>query len=124
MKIKTSLAVCTAALFIAFPLAAQTANSNGNSGGNGNGNGGGNGNGHGDHGNHGNNSNHSGHDDDGNSAGHRKDAPHGFGDRNLVLANRTSAAAVAGAMSSVTFALKSGSMQSTNGTTIPATAQR
>ena len=49
MKITLRLAVCTASLFVAFPLLAQT------------------------------NSDHSGHDSDGNSAGHRQDRPHGFG---------------------------------------------
>ena len=113
MKMKTSLAICTASLFVAFPLAAQGADHPGN-----------NGQGHAyGHDKHGNNSNHSGHDSDGNSAGHRQDAPHGFGDRNLVLPTATSVAAVAGAITSVTTDLKSGSMRSTNGGTIPEAAQ-
>jgi len=120
MKMKTSLAICTASLFMSFPLAAQSTANHGNGNGNGNGNGHGNGDGHGHHPN---NSNHGGHDDDGNSAGHRQDRPHGFGDRNLVLPSGTPVAAVAGAMTSVTSELKSGSMRSTRGATISEAAQ-
>ena len=94
MKLKIPLMVCTASLFVAFPVLAQ-----------------------------GNNSNHSGHDEDGKSAGHRQDAPHGFGDRSLVLTNPTATAAVAGAMTSVTNTLKSGSLTTQAGAMIPPTAQ-
>ena len=115
MKLKISLVVCTASLFVAFPILAQA------------------------------NTDHSGHDNDGNSAGHRQDRPHGFGDTdhtnhdndgnsaghrqdgphgfNLVLANPSATAAVATAMTSVTRTLKSGSMTTGVGTVIPASAQ-
>ena len=91
MKLRISHLVCTASLFVAFPILAQ-----------------------------GNNSDHSGHDNDGNSAGHRQDGPHGF---NLVLANPAATAAVATAMTSVTRTLKSGSMTTAAGTVISASAQ-
>ena len=116
MKLRISHLVCTASLFVAFPILAQ-----------------------------GNNSDHSGHDSDGNSAGHRQDAPHGFGNTdhtshdndgnsaghrqdgphgfNLVLANPAATAAVATAMTSVTRTLKSGSMTTAAGTVISASAQ-
>jgi len=109
---KLSLAFCTAALFAAYPVLAQSRPAEE-----------GHGQGHGHKG-HGNNSNHSGHDDDGNSAGHRKDRPHGFGDDdNLVLTNPTDAAAVAATMTSVTTALKSGSLLSASGAEVPQAAQ-
>jgi hypothetical protein len=118
MKKKLALAVLTASFYVAFPLVAQNSqtNNNGNHGTGGN-------HGDGNNGNHRNNSNHSGHDDDGNSAGHRQDAPHGFGDRNLVLANHTDAAAVSSAVTSVTAALKSGSMVTLAGSPLPSTVQ-
>jgi len=103
MKLKISLMVCTASLFAVFPVLAQRQD--------------------GSHGHHGNNSNHSGHDEDGKSAGHRQDGPHGFGDRNLVLATPEATAAVATATSSVTAALRSGSLKTSSGTVIPASAQ-
>jgi hypothetical protein len=127
MKKKLALAVLTASLYVAFPLVAQNSqtNNNGNHGTGGNHGDGNNGNhGDGNNGNHfGNNSNHSGHDDDGNSAGHRQDAPHGFGDRSLVLANHTDAAAVASAVTSVTASLKSGSMVTPAGSPLPPNVQ-
>jgi hypothetical protein len=119
MKKQLALAVLTASFYVAFPLVAQSSqtNNNGNHGTGGN-------HGEGNNGNHhGNNSNHSGHDDDGNSAGHRQDRPHGFGDRNLVLSNHADAAAVAGAVSSVTASLKSGSMVTPSGSPLPSTVQ-
>ena len=109
MKIKLALALCTAFLFSAFPILAQS--ESGFEHGRGKGRG------------HGNNSNHSGHDDDGNSAGHRKDRPHGFGDRNLVLANHADAAAVAASMTSVRAALQSGSLSTPAGKVLPREAQ-
>jgi hypothetical protein len=110
MNRKISLALCTASLFLAYPLTAQS--SNGLSHGRGHG-----------HGHHGNNSNHSGHDDDGNSAGHRKDAPHGFGDPNLVLTGNANVGAVAAAVASATSSLRSGSMTTLTGAVIPSPAQ-
>ena len=92
MKITLRLAVCTASLFVAFPLLAQ------------------------------NNSDHSGHDSDGNSAGHRQDAPHGFGDH-VVLSTPAQTAAVSNAVASVTSALRSGSLTTSSGAIIPAAAQ-
>ena len=92
MKITLRLAVCTASLFVAFPLLAQ------------------------------NNSDHSGHDSDGNSAGHRQDAPHGFGG-NVVLSTPAQTAAVSNAVASVTSALRSGSLTTSSGAIIPAAAQ-
>jgi len=108
MKRRIALAFCTASLFAAFPVLAQGRD------GHGHGNG---------HGHPGNNSNHSGHDDDGNSAGHRRDAPHGFGDRDLVLANQANVASVAAAVATVNSALKSGSVTTPTGTVIPRSAQ-
>jgi hypothetical protein len=125
MKKKLALAVLTASFYVAFPLVAQN-NGNHGEGNNGNHGEGNNGNhGQGNHGHHhGNNSNHSGHDDDGNSAGHRKDRPHGFGDDdNLVLATPTITAAVATAVTSVNADLKSGSLVTPAGTVIPGSAQ-
>jgi len=116
---KLALAALTASFYVAFPLVAQNsqANNNGNHGTGGN-------HGEGNNGNHnGNNSNHSGHDDDGNSAGHRQDRPHGFGDNNLVLSNHTDAAVVASAVTSVTASLKSGSMVTPAGSALPPNVQ-
>lgn len=101
MRIRISLAVCTASLFIALPVMAQGKS----------------------HQPHGNNSDHSGHDNDGKSAGHRQDAPHGFGDRNIVLSTPAQSAAVAGAVTSVTSQLRSGSVRTSTGAIIPASAQ-
>src|SRR5690349_9322652 len=109
MKRKLAFAILTATFYIAFPAFAQSADRDGH--------------GHG-HGHHGNNSNHSGHDDDGNSAGHRQDEPHGFGDdADLVLANSHARASVASAVTAVTADLKSASLVSRAGSIIPATAQ-
>jgi hypothetical protein len=105
MRMKLPLLIGTATLFVAFPLLAQGGRD-----------------GHG-RGNHGNNSNHSGHDDDGNSAGHRQDAPHGFGNHNLVLGNQAQIAAVTQAVTRATASLRSGSLTTTAGTTLPAEAQ-
>ena len=120
MTKKLALAVLTASLYIALPLVAQSSqtNNNGNHGSGGN-------HGDGNNGNHGrpNNSNHGGHDDDGNSAGHRQDRPHGFGDHDLVLSSHTDAAAVASAVTSVTASLKSGSMVTPAGSPLPPTVQ-
>ena len=123
MKKRIALAALTAFVYVAFPLAAQNSstNNNGNHGTGGNHGEGNNGN-HGE-GNNGNNSNHSGHDDDGNSAGHRQDAPHGFGDRNLILSNHTDAAAVAAAVTSVTASLKSGSLVTPAGSPLAGSVQ-
>ena len=93
MKITLRLAVCTASLFVAFPLLAQ------------------------------NNSDHSGHDNDGNSASHRQDRPHGFGDHNVVLSTPAQTAAVSNAVASVTSALRSASLTTSSGAIIPAAAQ-
>jgi hypothetical protein len=121
MKLKISLMVCTASLFVAFPILAQTGNGSDHSGHDNDGNSAG----HrrdGPHG-FGNGSDHSGHDNDGNSAGHRQDAPHGFGNRNLVLANPSVTASVASAMTSVTSTLKSGSLTTPAGRIIPSPVQ-
>ena len=110
MKRKLVVAACTFSLFAAMPVLAQS--EQGLEHGRGHGRG------------HGNNSNHSGHDDDGNSAGHRQDEPHGFGDdANLVLANPAISASVATAVTAVTADLKSASIRSSGGTVIPASAQ-
>src|SRR5689334_21671531 len=118
MKRKLALAIMTASFYVAFPLIAQ---GNGDHGTGGN-------HGEGDNGNHygrghGNNSDHSGHDDDGNSAGHRQDAPHGFGDRNLVLSSPAVSASVAAMLSSVSQMLESGGLTTTTGAAIPVAAQ-
>ena len=126
MKLKISLMVCTASLFVTFPVLAQ-----------GQGAGHGNASDHSGHDSDGNSAGHrqdrphgfgngsdgSGHDNDGNSASHRQDAPHGFGDRNLVLANPKATAAVANAATSVTDALSSGSLKTSAGAVIPVSAQ-
>ena len=93
MRMKISLAVCTASLFIALPQAARAQND----------------------------SDHSGHDNDGKSAAHRQDRPHGFG--NVMLSTPTQTAAVAGAMTSVTSQLRSGSFRTSSGAMIPVSAQ-
>ena len=123
MRNKIALAVLTASFYVAFPLFAQSPapSDNGNHGEGNNGN-----HGEGNNGHHGNNSNHSGHDDDGNSAGHRQDEPHGFGDgddENLVLATPAISASVGAAVSSATEALRSGAMTTTAGAAIPVSAQ-
>jgi len=114
MKLKISIVVCTASLFVAFPILAQRQDGEHGH--------------HGDRGNHGNNSNHSGngsnhsgHDDDGNSAEHRQDAPHGFGD--LVLATPSQVAASATELTSVASALRSRSLTTSSGASIPTSAQ-
>jgi len=110
MKMRFALAACTASLFVTFPLVAQSASGLEH----------GRGHGHG----HGNNSNHSGHDDDGNSAGHRQDRPHGFGDDdNIVLASRFNIASVSSAFTAVTADLKAGTLTTPAGTAVPAQAQ-
>ena len=94
MRMKLSIAACTASLFIALPAFAQ-----------------------------GNNSDHSGHDNDGKSAGHRQDAPHGFGSHNIVLSTPAQAAAVSGALTSVSSQLRSGSYRASADRAIPIAAQ-
>src|SRR3954471_22934238 len=113
MRMKLSLLVSTAALFVAFPVLAQGRGGD-DHGDHGN---------HGNHGHHGNNSNHSGHDDDGNSAGHRQDRPHGFGDHDLVLGSQAQASAVAQAVTSTTASLQSHSLTSPSGGALPISAQ-
>ena len=98
MKIKLSVAACAASLFIALPLLAQ-----GRSGES-----------------HGNNSDHSGHDNDGKSAGHRRDAPHGY---NVVLSTPAQSAAVTSALSTVSSQLRSASFRASPGKSIPASVQ-
>jgi hypothetical protein len=101
MKLRFSLAVCTASLFIALPVFAQGKSDQP----------------------HGNNSDHSGHDNDGKSAGHRQDRPHGFGSGTIVLSTPAQTAAVSNAVTSVTSALRSGSLTTSSGAVIPAAAQ-
>jgi hypothetical protein len=94
MKMKLSVAVCTASLFVAVPAFAQ-----------------------------GNNSDHSGHDNDGKSAAHRKDAPHGFGDRNIVLSTPAQSAAVTSALTTVSSQLRAATFRASSGPMIPAGVQ-
>ena len=94
MRMRLSIAACTASLFIALPAFAQ-----------------------------GNNSDHSGHDNDGKSAGHRKDAPHGFGRHDMVLSTPVQAAAVSNALNVVSSQLRSGSCRAAATSAIPAAAQ-
>lgn len=101
MKKRIVSALCTAFLFIALPVFGQ-----GQSGQP-----------------HGNNSDHSGHDNDGKSAGHRQDAPHGFGDRNVVLSTPAQSAAVGSALTSVSSQLRTSSFRTSTGTMIPTSAQ-
>jgi hypothetical protein len=112
MRIKLPLLIATATLFVAFPILAQSKGGpNGNHG-------------QGNNGHHnGNNSNHSGHDDDGNSAGHRQDRPHGFGDHDLVLGSQAQTNAVAEAVTAATASLQSRSLTSSSGAVLPAAAQ-
>ena len=114
MKLKVWIVVCTASLFVAFPILAQRQDGeHGHHGDRGH---------HGNNSNHsGNNSNHSGHDDDGNSAEHRQDAPHGFGD--LVLESAAQVAAVSTEVTSVVSALSSRSLTTLSGASIPTSAQ-
>jgi len=125
MKLKISLMVCTASLFVVFPVLAQSNARPGNGSDHSGHDNDGNSAGHRKDRPHGfgNESDHSGHDNDGNSAGHRQDAPHGFGNRNLVLANPSVTAAVATAMTSVTSTLKSGSLTTPSGRIIPLPVQ-
>jgi hypothetical protein len=131
MKKRIPLVVCTASLFVVFPVLAQ------NSGGQGE---------HGNNGNHGNGSDHSGHDENGSDkSGHDENGSDksghddngsgddkgkdkdqgnkGHGDDNLVLATSGVRAAVANAATSVTNALSSGSLRTSAGAFIPAAAQ-
>jgi hypothetical protein len=122
MKTKISLVVCTASLFVVFPVLAQNSPDRGQ---------------HGNHGNHGNGSDKSGHDENGsdksghddNGSGDDKDKDKGnkgnkgHGDDNLVLATSEVRAAVANAATSVTNALSSGSLRTSAGAFIPAAAQ-
>jgi hypothetical protein len=109
---KVSLMVCTASFFAAYPVQGQRQDSE-----------------HGHQG-HGNDSDHSGHNgsdhsgDNGDDHGKDKgDKGHGHGDDNLVLATPEIRAAVANATSSVTAALSSGSLRTSSGAIIPASAQ-
>jgi len=116
MNTKISLALCTASLFIAFPLTAQRQDGNHGH--------------HGHHGHHGNNSNHSGHDDNG-SGGHHEDGEdndqgengHGHGNNNLVLAAPQITANVGTEVSHVATALKAGSLTTSAGVALPGSAQ-
>jgi hypothetical protein len=128
MIMKVSLMVCTASFFAVCPVQGQRQDGA-----------------HGHHG-HGNDSDHSGHngsdhsgdndsdhsgDNDSDHSGdngddHDKDKGdngHGHGDDNLVLATPEIRAAVANATSSVTAALSSGSLRTSSGAIIPASAQ-
>ena len=114
MKLRISLMVCTASLFAAFPVLAQRQDGEHGH--------------HGHHGHHGNNSNHSGHDEDGSGKGHHDgddddQGEHGHAHNNLVLATPQVRAAVATAATSVSAALSSGSLRTSSGQIIPASAQ-
>jgi hypothetical protein len=126
MLIKVSIMVCAASLFAVYPVLAQR--QDGEHGHNGH------------HGHHGvkNGSDHSGHngsdhsgDNDSDRSGHDGDDDdqdgngkgHGHGDDNLVLATPEVTAAVANATSAVTAALRSGSLRTSEGLVIPASAQ-
>ena len=135
MKLRISLMVCTASLFVALPVLAQhppssrqgQGNDNRGQHGNNSNHSGhdedGSGKGHDDD-NDGNDSNHSGHDEDGSGKGHKDDkGGKGHGDNNLVLASSEVRAAVANAATSVTAALSSGSLRTSSGVVIPASAQ-
>src|SRR6266478_797058 len=122
MILKVSLMVCTASLFVAYPVLGQRQDgSHGH---------------HGHHGHHGigNGSDHSGHngsdhsgDNGSDRSGHNGDeddqGDNGNGQENLVLATPEMRAAVANATSSVTTALSSGSLRTSSGVVIPASAQ-
>ena len=112
MIMKVSLMVCTASFFAAHPVQGQRQDGE-----------------HGHHG-HGNGSDHSGHNGSDHSGDNgddhdkdKGDKGHGHGDDNLVLATPEIKAAVANAMSSVTAALSSGSLRTSAGAVIPASAQ-
>jgi len=116
MILKVSLMVCTASLFAAYPVLGQRQDGS-----------------HGHHGHH-NGSDHSGHngsdhsgDNDSDRSGHNGDdddqGDNGNGQENLVLATPEMRAAVANATSSVTTALSSGSLRTSSGVVIPASAQ-
>ncbi len=122
MKTKISLVVCTASLFVAFPVLAQKSSNSDDHGD------------HGDHGNHGhhnphgNGSDHSGHDEDGSGKGHKdKDKEKGEGGNKaqikLVLATPKAKFAVANATTLVTTDLSSGSLKTSGGAPISAAAQ-
>ena len=116
MKKKVSLLVCTASLFVAFPVLAQSRAAERQ----------------GDHGNHnprGNGSDHTGHDENGSGGGQKGDKGD-KGDKkgsgrssNLVLADPVATAAVATAATSVTAALRVGSLTTPKGALIAAAAQ-
>jgi hypothetical protein len=131
MKKRIPLVVCTASLFVVFPVLAQNSGSQGEHGNNGHGNGS-------DHSGHDENgsdksghdengSDKSGHDDNGSGDDKNKDkgdqGNKGHGDDNLVLATSEVRAAVANAAASVTDALSSGSLRTSAGALIPTSAQ-
>jgi hypothetical protein len=119
MIMKVSLVVC-ASLFAVYPVLAQRQDGE-----------------HGHHGHHGhhgntdhsghNNSDHGGHNGDSDHSGDNGDdddqGDNGHGDDNLVLATPEIRAAVANATSSATAALSSGSLRTSSGAIIPASAQ-
>jgi hypothetical protein len=122
MIMKVSLMVCTASFFAACPVLGQRQDGV-----------------HGHHG-HGNGSDHSGHngsdhsgdndsdhsgDNDSDHSGDNGDdqGDNGNGQENLVLATPEIRAAVANAATSVTTALSSGSLRTSSGAIIPASAQ-
>jgi len=124
MIMKVSLVACTFSLFVAYPVLAQRQDGQ-----------------HGHHGHH-NGSDHSGHngsdhsgnndsdhsgDNDSDRSGDNGDdndqGDNGHGDDNLILATPQIRAAVANATSSVTNALSSGSLRTSSGMVIPASAQ-
>jgi hypothetical protein len=125
MKTNVSLMVCTFSLFVAYPVLAQRQDGehghHGHHGHHGIGNGS-------DHSGH-NGSDHSGHNDsdrsghDGDDDDDKGDKGHGHDDDNLVLPTPEITAAVADAATSVTAALNSGSLRTSSGAIIPASAQ-
>lgn len=115
MKLKVSLVVCTASLFVALPVLAQN-----NPAPQGHGR-----HGHGHHNPRGNGSDHSGHHHGGRH-GHGRGNNHGNnnnGRGNLVLAGPEVTAAVSQAATSVTTALRFGSLSTPAGAVIAAEAQ-
>ena len=110
MKLNVSLVVCTASLFVVFPLMAQKSappvlHEN---------------NGH--HNPHGDDSDHGGHDEDGGGKGHKNDKDD-KGRASLVLKSPGGKASVVAATTSVTTALNAGTLRTTSGALIPVSAQ-
>jgi hypothetical protein len=106
-----SLAVCTATLFVAFPLSAQKAKPEPPHENNGH------------HNPKGNGSDHGGHDEDGGGKGHDDDDKGDKGGSTIVLKNPGAKGAVAAATTSVVAALSTGTLRSNSGALIPASAQ-